>query len=295
MAQPTPTASGWDQFLARIDRRFIYGLLFLVTLIPLVMGLSLPVYVTPPAQSFHDSIENLPQDKIVFISSNWDAGTAAENEPQTIALFRHLLRRRLKFVFFSVGAANGPQLTENALQRAITQELGPRTAGSYPVYGTDYANAGFKVRNPPWIRSLVRSPVDALKGDWKGRSLKEMPIFKGVKSMRRDGSMMIDVTASATTPLWISLVGSEGVPLSLACTAVMAPEQYPYLATNQLTGMLTGMRGAAEYEKLLGYEKQGRATRMMGGQSFAHLLIFLLIAVGNVSVLRTWLARRRQS
>jgi hypothetical protein len=51
------------------------------------------------------------------------------------------------------------------------------------------------------------------------------------------------------------------------------------------------MRGAAEYEKLLGTE--GRAMRMMGGQSFAHLYLFLLIGLGNVALLRGWTTRRR--
>lgn len=282
----------WEQFISRIDRRWIYGGLLLFTLFPLVAGLGLPVYATPPVQNFHASVEALPQDKIVLVSSNWDAGTYAENEPQTIAIFRHLLRKRLKFVIMSVASPNAPQLTYNSLQAAIRDEFGPnKAADAYPVYGRDYVNAGFKVRNAPWVRSLVRDPVAALQADWKGKPLKGFPMFAGVTTLPKSFSMLIDITASASTPLWIALIGSEGVDVSLACTAVMAPEQYPYLSTQQLTGMLTGMRGAAEYEKLL--DMKGRATRMMAGQSFAHLYLFLLIAFGNLAIIRNWVARRR--
>lgn len=290
MAQ-APRTSNWEQFIARIDRRIIYAGLFIFTLIPLLAGLDLPIYVTPPVVSFHESIEALPQDKIVFISSNWDAGTYAESEPQIIAIFRQLLRRRMRFVIFSVGYPNSPQLAQNALNTAIAAEFPGRAPTEYPVYGTDYINAGFKVRNSPWVRSLVRDPAAALGADWKGKDVKTFPIFQGLNSMPEDVSMLIDVTGSATTPLWISLVRPEGVLISLACTAVMAPEQYPFLATGQLSGMLTGMRGAAEYEKLLGYE--GRAMRMMGGQSFAHLYMFILFGLGNVAIIRGWMARRR--
>lgn len=287
-----PSSPNWEQVIGRIDRRFVYLGLFLFTLAPLLFRVGLPVFVTPPAQNFHDTVEALPQEKVVFIASNWDAGTYAENEPQTIALFRHLLRRKLKFVIFSVGSQNAPQLTKNALDSAVQQEFnGVPPAGQYPVYGTDYANMGFKLRNAPWTRTLVRDPAAALKADWKGKPVAQLPIFKDIKTMPESVSLLVDISASATTPLWIALVGSEGVPISLACTAVMAPEQYPFLATKQLTGMLTGMRGAAEYEKLLNIK--GRATTMMGGQSFAHLYVFILIAIGNLAMLRGWMARRR--
>lgn len=293
LSNPRPgLMQNWEQFISRIDRRYIYLGLLVFTILPLVAGLSLPIYATPPVLNFYRSIEALPQDQLVLVSSNWDAGTYAENEPQSIAIFRHLLRRRLKFVVMSVGSPNAPQLTQNALEVAIRQEIGPdRPPDGYPIYGRDYVNTGYKVRNAPWIRSLVRDPIAALQADWQGRQLRQYPLFAGVTTLPRSFSMLIDITASATTPAWIALVGSEGVEISLACTAVMAPEQYPYLATRQLTGMLTGMRGAAEYEDLLDF--RGRASRMMAGQSFAHLYLFVLIIFGNLAIIRGWFARRR--
>lgn len=286
-------ARSWEQKLARLDRRWVYLGLFIFTLVPLLLNLNLPVYVTPPVQSFYDTIESLPADRFVVISSNWDAGTYAENEPQTIAIFRHLLRRRLKFVFMAAGQPNAPQLTQNALTQALQLEYpGGIPPGEYPQYGRDYINAGFKVRNTPWVRSFVGDPVAAWSADWKGRPIAEMPLLAGSGRLPDRASCLIDITGSATIDAWVSLVGSEGLRIQLACTAVMAPEQYPLLATGQLTGMLTGMRGAAEYEKLLGAES--RATRMMGGQSFAHLYLFFLIGLGNVAVVRGYLARRHR-
>ena len=71
----------------------------------------------------------------------------------------------------------------------------------------------------------------------------------------------------------------------------MAPEQYPYLDSGQLSGLLTGMKGAAEYEKITGLTGAGSAA--MGGQSFAHLSILILIVLGNLSVLVGWHHRRK--
>ena len=42
-----------------------------------------------------------------------------------------------------------------------------------------------------------------------------------------------------------------------------------------------GMKGAAEYEKLI--EKSGTATAGMDSQSIAHIAIILLVVVANIS------------
>jgi hypothetical protein len=45
-----------------------------------------------------------------------------------------------------------------------------------------------------------------------------------------------------------------GIPVGGGCTAVSAPEFYPYLNAGQMVGLLGGMQAAAEYEKLLGID-----------------------------------------
>jgi hypothetical protein len=63
---------------------------------------------------------------------------------------------------------------------------------------------------------------------------------------------------------------------------------YPYLKTGQLTGLIGGLRGAAEYEKLV--EKPGKGILGMKAQSIAHIAIILLVLIGNASYL---ISRRR--
>jgi hypothetical protein len=70
----------------------------------------------------------------------------------------------------------------------------------------------------------------------------------------------------------------------------MAPEAYPYLDSRQLVGMLTGMRGAAEYEQLNHSPSFG--VTAMAGQSFAHLCILVLIGLGNLPILAAAWRRR---
>jgi hypothetical protein len=84
--------------------------------------------------------------------------------------------------------------------------------------------------------------------------------------------------------------GKFGIPVAGGTTAVSAPGFLPYVNDqNQLSGLLGGLKAAAEYELLLGYE--GTASRGMNPQSIAHLLILALIVAGNI---RVWRNRRKE-
>jgi len=79
------------------------------------------------------------------------------------------------------------------------------------------------------------------------------------------------------------------VRLASGTTAVAAPPFYPYVQSGQLVGLLGGLKGAAEYEGLVG--ATGDATRGMDAQSIVHALIVFFILLGNVVYLMERRAR----
>jgi len=59
----------------------------------------------------------------------------------------------------------------------------------------------------------------------------------------------------------------------------------PYInEQKQLTGLLAGLKAAAEYETLI--KTPGSATSGMDAQSIAHLIIIIFIAIGNINYWR---------
>jgi hypothetical protein len=286
----TQERTRWEQLIGGIDRRLVYLGLFLVTLAPLVGKWALPLYVTDPPRALARTIEQLPQDRLVFIASNWDAGSQAENRPQMTALVRHLIRRNLKFAIISIGYPTSPQLAQAAVEQAILAE----NARGRWNYGAQWVNLGYKIASAPWLRTFTNDISQAVSADWKGTPAAQIPVFQGVRKFGPDGqvSMLIDITGSDTISSWYQYLSPTKTKIGLGCTAVMAPEQYPYLDSGQLAGMLTGMKGAAEYEQLIGAPGFGMSA--MAGQSFAHLYILLLIVLGNLSLLLGWRKRRKE-
>jgi hypothetical protein len=73
----------------------------------------------------------------------------------------------------------------------------------------------------------------------------------------------------------------------------MATDYYPYLSSRQLLGLIGGMKGAAEYEKRMGIF--GDARRGMDAQSLVHVIIALLVILGNIALLATRKSAGRRS
>lgn len=280
-----------EQAIGRIDRRVMYLGLFLITLAPMVGKWALPLYATPPSRMLKETIESLPENSLVFISSNWEAGTQAESRPQMVAIVRHLIRLNRKFAVLSIGNPVAPQFAQAAVEEAIRAE----NAQDRWEYGRDWANLGYKLANRPWLRSFTLDIPGAVQRDRHGTPVEQIPVMQGVRKFGPDGQvgMLIDITGSATIDSWYEFLSPTKTKLGLACTAVMAPEQYPFLDSGQLHGLLTGMKGAAEYEQLI--EAPGFGLGAMAGQSFAHLYIFVLILLGNLSLLIGFRQRRRRA
>jgi predicted lipid-binding transport protein (Tim44 family) len=121
--------------------------------------------------------------------------------------------------------------------------------------------------------------------------LSDLPLMDSVKNYD-DIDFIFIVADNATADYWVSIVNAQyGVPMACGASAVMAPRFYSFIGSGQLHGLLGGMKGAAEYEQLIGHK--GRAFRGMAVQSLIHLLIIALVILGNLSFFMSRRRRRR--
>jgi ABC-type Fe3+ transport system substrate-binding protein len=102
-----------------------------------------------------------------------------------------------------------------------------------------------------------------------------------------DIPLLIDLSGGPVPRTWVNYAGARyGQEIAIGTTAVSAAEWYAFLQTGQFMGMLGGMKGAAEYEALLErnglYKGRKPASIGMDAQTISHVLIILLIVLGNV-------------
>ena len=155
-------------------------------------------------------------------------------------------------------------------------------------YGVDYVNLGFKAGNEVVIRSVAESFPTTYPVDSRGRPTADLPLMRGVQNL---ANVDFIFSASAGYPGTVEWVQYAADPyhkrMSTGTTAVQVNEVMPYVRAGQISGIIGGMSGAAEYEQLIG--RPDRATRFMDAQSIAHLVMVLFIVLGNLTF---WLERR---
>lgn len=260
-------------FLHNIDRRIIFAFVALGIIIPSLAPVRMPIPITKDVQAFYDTVEDVgAKNGTVLISFDYGPSAKPEVQPMAISVLRHCFRNRIKVI----GMSHVPTSV------GLAQQAFETAAGEYGAqYGEDYTFLGFKPGGGSLVINMGSDFHGAFQKDLRGSDTAELPVTQNIKGLA-DFDYVICL-ASGNTPdgTWIPY-GQERYKFKfgLGCTAVMAPDQYPYLQTGQMHGMMGGLAGAAEYETLI--DASGKATAGMGAQSFVHLIIILFIVLGNV-------------
>lgn len=267
------------QALLRIDRRIIYLVMAALVIFPLFRPLGLGVNSGPRAKALFDAIDAVPAGRTILLSVDFDPSSMPELYPMLAAIMRHAFARDLKVLMTGLWLP-GSGLADQAVQ-TIPQEYGK-------VYGEDVVYLGWKAGVDAVILGMGENIKSVFPVDYYGQPLDSLPLLGEVQRLR---DIPIVVSVSAGTPGytdWLLYAQTRyGVKVGAGVTAVSAADAYPFLQSGQLTGLLAGMKGGAEYEVLVsraGYSKALMpAVAAMDSQSLAHIVILLLVVIGNIA------------
>src|SRR5262245_51047123 len=209
--------------LLRLDRRVIFLLIGLATLLPLLYPIGLPIRVSPEVKRVYDHIERLPEGSMFLLSFDFEPGGKPELYPMAIALLRHAFHKNLKVLGLTLWPA-GAGLAEAAFTEVAKE--------THKEKGKDYAFLGYAPGDASAVISMGQDFHAAFPADYYGTRTADLPVLKDVRSLR---DMQYVVSLSVGFPgldTWY-LYGKEkyGFELGGGCTAVSAPRFYPLLDT----------------------------------------------------------------
>lgn len=289
----------WFDRFTMIDRRVIYLLLTVLVILPFFVKVTIPQKIMPQTQRLFDFIESIPpDDQAVMISFDYSPQTQPECHPMALALLKHCFARDIPVIGLSFDP-EAPGLAVDAfvsVEREI-DSLATRREDSL-VYGIDYVYLGWKSGRIAAQLDMGEAIAGVYPRDYYGNSIDSLPLMLNVRNYR-DIAIVV-IIAAADYPIdWIRYPQTRyGVKVGAGLTAVMAPQYYPFVQTGQVSGLMAGMKGAAEYEKLVlehGYAcTLGTAETGMNSQSMIHLLIMLFIILGNIGYFFSRRARKDQ-
>ena len=282
--------------LGTIDRKFIFVLIALAVLIPLLYPnlIELPIKVDKNTKIVFNSISELKSGDKVLLSFAYGASTKPEVHPMAIALLKHLFAKDIKVYIVSLWPES-PIMANQAIKEIIDTKLFNLEEGvDYALF--DYKTGGFIV-----IKGIAENFREVYKQDHNGNLIEDLTIMDDIYSVS-DFDFVFDFSAGVPgNAEWVQYAcDPKKIPLSSGCTSIMVTDAIPYVESGQLKGILAGMPGAAEYEKMV-YDllqqqlnknsnlnkdavlTKGKALARMSAQSVSHLLMVIFIILGNVS------------
>jgi len=283
--------------LGSLDRRIIFLLIGLAVLIPLINPnlIDLPLGEDRNTRVVYDSISNLNTNDKVLISFAYGASTKPEVHPMAVGLLNHLFSKGVKVYIVSLWPES-PIMAEQAISSV-------RNSNLFSIEdGIDYVMFDYKVGGFVVIKGIADNFRDIYQQDKNGKSINDLPIMEGIYDVT-DFDFVFDFSAGVPgNAEWVQYAcDPKNVPLSSGCTSIMVTDAIPYVESGQLKGILAGMPGAAEYEKMVydfmvneqmsnnsfinpqGNIVKGKAYARMSAQSVAHLLMVLFIVIGNIA------------
>jgi hypothetical protein len=270
----------WEKF-ANVDRRWIYALMIFVIALALLRPIGLAIIPSADTQKVYDIVEALPPGSIVWMGMEFSAGGIPELMPALQSMIRQGFKegRDLRFVCGGLWQMAG-DMADQAF--SIVEKEFPNKK-----YGVDWVNIGYRPGGEVLLQQYLDNIIKTAQGvDFYGNDLNTLPLLKEFPNLKAAKLVTIFCTGTPGEKEYIKHVTSpNNLPLVEAAISVSIPECMPLVQAGQISGLVAGMKGAAEYEVLVG--SPGTATAGMDAQSFSHALIIIFMILGNIGYIVT--------
>jgi hypothetical protein len=266
--------------LLTLDRRIIYTMVLVCVVVPFYMNWPpIEVEISRPVRDAYRVIDAIPPDgNPLLLSFDYDPASAAELTPMAEAVLRHCFSKRIRVL--------GTSLQFTGQGAGIAAEVMPRIAREFGrEQNIDWAFLGFQ---PNAIVAMLQMGEDIKKAfptDYYSTPVEKIPLMENIQNYDQVPAVL-SLAGSAVGEYWAVYPGMRyGVTVLTGLTAVYVADMQPFYQSGQIKGILGGLKGAAEYEKLVAHP--GRGTAGMRSQKVVHYMMILFIVLGNIAYLAT--------
>lgn len=258
--------------LVNMDRRIVFILVALAVIIPMLFPISLPISISKPTQDLYNFIDGLEAGAAIMLVFDYGPSSLAELNPMAKAILKQCFEKDVKVVgltLYVVGTTMGSDL-----MKEVAEEKGA-------AYGEDYVFLGFRPGGELVILGMGTDIGSIYENDFYETPIAELPMMEKIKNYDNI-ELVVDLSSGSLTDAWITYAnGKFNQQIAAGVTGVIISQMYPYLQTGQLIGLISGIAGAAEYENLI--KAPAKGVLWINIESFVHLLIVLLVIIGNIA------------
>lgn len=260
--------------LATLDRRYIYVILVITVSLPFLLRIALPIRVSSPVIRAYEAVDTLKAGSVLLVSIDYDPTSMPEIQPMLTSILRHAFSKEVKVIMMG-HIPLGIPVGQLGLEQ-VAEEMGM-------TYGEDYVSLGYRPGYTAVMVSMGRAIRDVFWSDYRGIPVDELPLMRNIINYEQI-DLLLTLAHGYAAEFWAQYAGARYAQrIIVGCTAVVAPDLYPYLQAGQIDGLIGGLKGSAEYETLIG--RPGIGSLGMPAQSLSHIVILLFIVFGNIGYL----------
>jgi hypothetical protein len=200
--------------------------------------------------------------------------------PMTIATFSHLMTKNCKIIvatFWNDGAL--------VFDQTLLKQIDPAKYGK--VYGKDWIDLGYAPGSETAMRAFAADMVNTFASDYiYNKPTSSYDIMQNIKTAKDVDIIISFESGTPGVTEWLRQWNTPfGTKLIVGCSGVSAPGMAPFLQSGQLAANLPGLTSTAEYEILI--KRPALAVAGVDAVSMSHLLVVLLVILGNVGYFAT--------
>jgi hypothetical protein len=211
-----------------------------------------------------------------MVAFDYTGGSRAELDPQARATLLHLFQNKQHILTLSFEPDGGP------IANDVLAGLNPaNTAFAYPyAYGDTHLNLGYQSSGDAALKNLTQSAIQFAPSDFSGKAVSSWPLVKNLKSIGDVALLIVLSDDASDVRRWVEQVQrTSHKPLLAGVSAAAGPAARPYYDSKQLSGLLEGARGSAEYEVLLAHPSTAAATQDAISYVVVALVVIILLGI----------------
>jgi len=270
----------------RLHLPWLMILLTLAVALPILLDLFGPIGAPvqwPGVAEAHTLIDTLPADTTALVIWAYDAATAGEMDLLALPLVSHLLARGIQPMVVSQ-LPGGPAMAQRLFDRA-TAGLLADDGVQLPADRALAIQAGYLPGGAALLSWVAQDPATALTRHVPASAT---DFLRTDVALARPALTIVVAAQAEAVQQWLE----QGQPLqytpTLAFTSAGAdPILRPYLASGQLSGLVSGFDGAFAYQQLrtikLAVAEEALLNRHLALQNWGHFAVLLLLLLGNLA------------
>lgn len=270
------------KFLSEFKVTYIYLLIFILTLAPILVPIGIPISTTQDTKDYYDELKTLGPDDIVLVSWNIGFDALMELKSGAYVSMRAIIEAGAKMVHV-FGHPEGPgmfPLIFGDPDTGAVGELSKIMENHDYTEGDDYIVLGYIMLNEASVVSIARDFHNYVIVDWKGAQISGT--FLDEIEDPADLAMIIDFSAGFFSEAVVRHMAMDfGTPMIISSIGVSIAQNKLYVDAGYVSAILGSTRGGAEIEFLAG--QPGIGLQAMDSFTIIHYFYILVLIMGNIA------------